>query len=293
MSEERVVVNGSLLTDATCAYTAAFEDFALASNVYASLMVRYTAQFWQVMRRRYEGRPIRVLDVGCNNGAALKLYTSPTMQTQKRKPIEYVGVDLSEVVLTANAPPAKCVVDAVFHHADITDPWVWAEDDFFDVVWYTEVIEHVPPTKALFTLEECYRVTAAGGTLFLATPAPFDDKLVWPDSHDHEFTREETLKMLETSGWRLLDTWGVNTNWVQGGARLRRLHPEGAKLLDTLSRRMSPSFAHVVTQALYPDVCDDLAFFAIKDGPCDTCDALSIKATDKYNLRRHWKAAHG
>lgn len=267
MTERRRVVNGSCLTDATLAQTTSVDKFRMQSTVYPSLLMRYMVQFELVMSHHME-RP-HVLDLGCGNGSAARLYASDVAQGIRRKPIHYLGVDLYEPMLekareetTTSRPSALARVEYV--HADLTEtPWKWVSEGWADVVWYTEAIEHVPPYLALFTLDEAYRVSADGAVMLLSTPAPLTDELVWPDSHDHEFTRREIGAMLQESGWVIEDVWGCGVNWSK--ARHMLSEDETASY-ELLRRRISPPMARAVMQALVPDVCDDLVWLCRKDG---------------------------
>jgi len=262
-------VEGSQLTDATCMTMLDVTKVSLLRTVFASLLCRYTAQAQLVHRRQVrDDGMVHVLDVGCSNGAAAVLYSSQTLETNGRKPIRYVGVDLHDASLAVardvivTSPSRVREVEVVRH--DLTTPWPF-EDDAFDVVWYTETIEHVPAEYATYTLLEAARVTTPGGVMLMSTPAPLGDELVWPDSHDHEFTREEARHMLESTGWQVDDVWGVNVNWTQARKTLRREHPEWFDIYERLRVRIGAGVARAAMQAVLPTICDDLAWLCTKE----------------------------
>jgi len=266
-------VDGSCLTDATCDSMASLATMYVHSTVHMALLARYVAQCELVYRFNTEdtrsgGRPVDVLDVGCNNGAALRLYGSSNFQTQRRRRIRYLGLDLDEAALknaAHNVPSTSYIQSAVFECTDITQPWP-VDDESFDVIWYTEAVEHVPAEAAPHTLREAFRAARPGARMLLSTPAPFDpDVLVWPESHDHEFSREEMRAMIDAAGWRRVDEYGLNTNWTRGRRRLRWSRPEVFELYEVLRRRIGGSLARVAAAALAPEVCDDLVHVCVKD----------------------------
>lgn len=259
------IVNGSCLTDATCSTMASVADMRLFATVYPSLLLRYMAQMEMVFKPQ-DGRPVRVLDVGCGNGAALRLWASKNFSTIARKcGIHYTGVDLFGPALKKarkNCPPVgkSYVMSAEFIDADITQEWDWAPDQHFDVIWYTEVIEHVPVECAQQTLAECAQKIRPGGSMLLATPAPRDGKLVWPQAHQHEFTEGEVRGMLKRTGWTIEDVWGCGVNWSKLRPVLRAQEPLVFDLYEKLRARISGPFARAAMQALLPTFCTDLCY---------------------------------
>lgn len=264
---EKTSVAGSRLTDSTCANMVNLSNIYVQSTVHIALIARYMRQFDLVYSFRDGKRHANVLDVGCNNAAALRMYFSSNFQTPRRRPLSYCGYDLSDKALVdarANVPRSTMLrgVDLRLH--DITERWP-ADDLNFDVIWYTETIEHVPADAALYTLHEAYRVARPGAIMLLSTPAPFDsNKLVWPDSHDHEFSREEMRDMIDRAGWRRVDEYGLNTNWSYGRRRLRELDPELFAIYEKLRGRLGGTIARTMVAALAPDVCDDLVHICVK-----------------------------
>lgn len=261
-------MDGSCLTDATCDNMVTLDKIFVFSTIHVALITRYITQAELVHRSPDRARPVDVLDVGCNNGAALRLYASRNFQTHNRRPINYVGLDLDDRAITkarANVPRGSAVASANFHHVDFTKPWDYLPDSTFDVIWYTEAIEHVPPERAPFTLEEALRVARPGAVMMISTPAPLEPgRLVWPESHDHEFTREELRAMIDSAGWTRVDEYGLNTNWTRGRSRLRSGYPDLFTQYEVLRRRLGGTVARMFTAALVPDICDDLVHICVK-----------------------------
>jgi SAM-dependent methyltransferase len=99
----------------------------------------------------------RVLDLGCGAGRFCAVALEAGAQV--------AGVDIAEAALErarANAPGA----DLRRVEADGTFPF---EDAAFDLVWCSEVLEHVPDTQGF--LSEARRVLTAGGRLLVTTPS--------------------------------------------------------------------------------------------------------------------------
>jgi 2-polyprenyl-3-methyl-5-hydroxy-6-metoxy-1,4-benzoquinol methylase len=104
-----------------------------------------------------EGRPLRVLDVGCGEA---QLTAAVAVEGH-----EVVGLDVAEEPLrrARTREPGldlRCV--APNHEWPLPDA-------HFDVVWAGETIEHVLDTAAW--LSELRRVLRSGGSLLLSTPA--------------------------------------------------------------------------------------------------------------------------
>lgn len=266
--DHHLIVNGSCLTDATCSIMSDFKNMRLFATVYASLLARYMMQAQLVMNVKKKSA-VDVLDVGCGNGAAIRLWASQNFSTIARKVgIRYTGLDMFKPALeeaNKNNPVGKAYIHSCeFVFQDLSKKWSTVKDNSQDIIWFTEVIEHVPVNKAQHTVNECYRVARKYGKMMISTPAPLYDKLVWPEAHTHEFKREETEKMLLKAGWKILDVWGVGVNWSKAKKKLRVENRPAYDMYETLRNRVGPSFAKVAMQALHPEVCDDLCWLCEK-----------------------------
>jgi SAM-dependent methyltransferase len=117
---------------------------------------------WAWERRRAlllaEAKPgERVLDLGCGAGRFIA-----ALQEAGADP---VGVELAEAALERarhNVPGAEL-------HPLAADGAIPLEDATVDLVWCSEVLEHVPDTAGL--LSEVRRVLRTGGRLLVTTPS--------------------------------------------------------------------------------------------------------------------------
>ena len=99
----------------------------------------------------------RVLDLGCGAGRFIA-----ALQDAGADP---VGVEIAEAALERarrNVPGAEL-------HALAADGAIPLEDASVDLVWCSEVLEHVPDTAGL--LSEARRVLRTGGRLLVTTPS--------------------------------------------------------------------------------------------------------------------------
>jgi SAM-dependent methyltransferase len=138
----------------------------------------------------------RVLDLGCGDGLL-----SAAIAAQGA---EVVGADVAEAALARAR--VRCP-EVTFVRVPVDGPLPFA-DASFELVWASEVIEHVADTAAW--LSEVRRVLAPGGTLALTTPAHsrlhvllggverYSDPL---GDHLHLYTRRSLRALLRELGF--------------------------------------------------------------------------------------------
>jgi len=146
----------------------------------------------------------KVLDVGCAGG-----YLGEEIKKMGAK--EVVGIDLSERAIAE----AKKRIDGAFA-IDIQNTAVPFEDGHFDVIIFSEVIEHlIFPEKAL---QELKRVLRADGAIIITTPNllvfsnrmrmlfgvfEYKDFTFFERGHIHFFTVDSLKKAIAQEGFRL------------------------------------------------------------------------------------------
>lgn len=156
---------------------------------------------------------IRALDIGCGEGA----FTASIAQAGG----EVVGV---EVAGAAIARARARHPELEFRRVEI-DAALPFEDGSFELIWASEVIEHVADTARW--LSELRRVLAPGGRLLVTTPAHGRlrvalaglDRLAPPlGDHLHPYTRRSLAQTLTEFGFA-----EVQVRAVAGPPLLRRL----------------------------------------------------------------------
>ncbi len=125
---------------------------------------------------------LKLLDVGCGDGVALYLLQ------QALPELELYGVDPSEEALEV----ARKKIRGVKVEKSTSDSLPF-EDDFFDIVISSDVIEHVDNPELM--LSEMKRVAKAGATLIIGTPIKHS-KVPLDHNHVQEFFTEDFLTMI-------------------------------------------------------------------------------------------------
>ncbi|MGI9484872.1 MAG: class I SAM-dependent methyltransferase [Geminicoccaceae bacterium] len=109
---------------------------------------------------KLEGRGLSVLDVGC--GAGITLRHLATLAPGKIT--RYVGIDRLAERLQPRYRDIEGI-DVAFHNVDLDDPWDFGS---FDVVWCSEVIEHL--TDDFGQIAKMKRAVRPGGKVLITTP---------------------------------------------------------------------------------------------------------------------------
>ena len=109
---------------------------------------------------KLEGRGLSVLDVGCGAGITLRHLATLAPGRITR----YVGIDRQAERLQPRYRDIEGI-DVAFHNVDLDDPWDFGS---FDVVWCSEVIEHL--TDDFGQITKMKRAVRPGGTVLITTP---------------------------------------------------------------------------------------------------------------------------
>jgi len=187
-----------------------------------------------------EHAPGRVLDLGCSPGhLGMALL---------RCGFDVHGLDLNELWLQKYAPGWAEKLQV--RHADIERERIPDNDASYDVVMFTEVLEHIAVTDPQVILGDIHRVLRIGGRLILSTPNVANvgnilalargENIFWPppkfygstDRHNREFTPSELCELLERSGFSTYELGYMNTwsNWHHvTGPEFHYLHGGGAR----------------------------------------------------------------
>lgn len=147
------------------------------------------------------GRPIRILDLGCG-----EIYTMRTLyksfHTKKSDVVQrYIGVDIDDVMLNRVKNQYSSLLEIINGKLivkDITvDPKLRVKDNYFDLIIWFEMIEHVKPEFIPPMFKELHRVLSPNGTMLVSTPNSRGSNAKIPKDHVYEWDYDELIKVME------------------------------------------------------------------------------------------------
>ncbi len=162
------------------------------------------------------GRPIRILDLGCG-----EIYTMRTLyksfQVKKSDVVQrYIGVDIDDIMLGRVKEQYHSLLKAINGKLvvkDITiDNHIPVKDNYFDLIVWFEMIEHVKPEFIPPMFEELHRVLNPDGVLLVSTPNSKGSNAKLPKDHVFEWDYDALVKVMEESSFRVITTRGVCIN---------------------------------------------------------------------------------
>lgn len=212
------------------------------------------AEYFDGSRPRYEYALALALDGG-RRGALLDVGCSPGHLAMALSHAGFIvsGIDLNHLWRVKYAPgwadrlKIRCV--------NLEEEGLPFADRSFDVVMFTEVLEHIAIRDPHAILAECHRVLRTDGRLILSTPNAANvgnivallrgENIFWPpsmfygglDRHNREYTPAELCDLLARSAFRTyeigyMNTWG---NWHHvTGPLFHHLH-DGSARSETLT----------------------------------------------------------
>ena len=182
-------------------------------RLYVSTRIR------QALQQRGRERAARLLDLGCGDGTNL---TWLNEFAESLYGSDYNALRLARA--RARMPNARLFMGNILDYPVV--------DDFFDVVLFNHVIEHIPDDRA--ALETAYRILAPGGLLVLGTPnegswwwqlaykrAP---EIRRTTDHVHFYTAETIGRKMEQAGFKVFEVkhlgwgppdWHLDGQWRQ------------------------------------------------------------------------------
>ena len=187
---------------------------------FLSSVPRYI-RFQKFIEKHSEGSSKEILDVGCSPGhLAISL---------ARMGHTVTGIDLNDEYLV-KYPPAwlKEISRKLWN---IENNRLDFEDERFDYILFTEILEHIAITHPKYILSDLLRLLKPGGILYLTTPNVSNftnllqllrnENIFWDpdifydslDRHNREYTSQDIKKILRDAGinnydLRFFSTWG-------------------------------------------------------------------------------------
>jgi 2-polyprenyl-3-methyl-5-hydroxy-6-metoxy-1,4-benzoquinol methylase len=218
---------------------------ALLDDVHAEVkhLGQKVVEYFETSRPRYEYTLSlaleqdggRVLDVGCSPGHLSMALVKAGFEVQ--------GLDLNQVWLAKYAPgwPERLRIT----HSNLEQDPLPFPSESFDLVIFTEVLEHIAITDPCVILGEIRRVLRPGGRMLLSTPNVANlsnvvaliqgENVFWPpeifygsvDRHNREYTPAELVRLIEKAGFAQYALGYMNTwsNWHHvTGSLFHHLH---------------------------------------------------------------------
>lgn len=148
-------------------------------------------------------RPINILEVGCGHIHFLRTFYKSFIARKTDYINKFVGVDLDEnAVEYVNSRYEKLlnICNARIYNLDITGGLPESLEKCFDLIIYSEVMEHLPKDKVQFVMNELSRVLNRDGVIMFSTPNGSATNSVLPKDHVYEYNITEVQDCIEGAG---------------------------------------------------------------------------------------------
>ncbi len=194
----------------------------------------------QFLKEFYILRQIRkgdvVVDMGCGTAALMeKIYRNGIKAT-------YIGIDCSLPALSKRAHLLEKRDTYALVRADILDTPL--KDDVADVIVLSEVIEHFYPEYQEAVMLECRRVAKPGCKLILTTTISGEKKI---PGHVGEIKYEDALALLESTGWKPIQSFGLYSDDTSVWSDAER------EVYESLRKFYPPQFLKALLCLNYPE----------------------------------------
>ena len=200
-------------------------------NVFLALLDKY-------LPRCKDGRPRRILDLGCGTGTMLQ-YLARYGQAE--------GIDADEGAVRF------CHERGVHQVQQVETMPLPFEDDTFDLVTALDVLEHIDDDRG--TLRELYRITRPGGRIMLSVPAY---RFLWGAQdeislHKRRYVAGEIRERLSEAGFavRRLSYFNTILFAIIAGVRVLRPYRPGSSKLKSDFTMTKPGLANALLARLF------------------------------------------
>jgi len=185
-------------------------------NLLAKGSMRYQINWCDLNRNFYvvdmlgklsKHKKLKILDVGCGKSEIMiSLYRHMLR-------VEYHGIDLNVKDLMNTLQNKKTAETYYLYHLDLTCGLDMFKDEYFDVIFLFDIIEHLPTLgDGELLLKNVLKKLKSTGTIFLTTPnknnADDNKEFVCGSSHKHEYIREQLLEMFRNNNVKVLKEFG-------------------------------------------------------------------------------------
>jgi len=188
-----------------------YNSFEMAQQIRFMICLEWIRQHFQDLARKEKKKRL-IIDLGCSRSFVYQFWRHNCNYFGWPQ-IHYWGVDANykRIEEGRNMFVKKKNDRVVYFLADLACPLRFPAKA--DVVVCMEVIEHLPPRKVLYLLNNVKNALNSTGIAIISSPNPESKgEWVWEnseESHHYEYTWKEARKIFENNGLVILDRTGV------------------------------------------------------------------------------------
>lgn len=228
--------------------------FNPASTSDMSNLFRFTFMA-NAISEKFIGKKPKVLDIGCSKGNFYSFWKS--FQPAKKPTLDYTGLDVRKECIdycSEKYPKMTWLNEDIMYDFPIEQ-----NDQKYDVIIFTEVIEHIPKADALNMMGIIYDLLEPDGLLLLSSPSPkkeIGQMLTNPEAHAFEYSETEIRQIIHDFGFKVLDYTGF---FGRGAYISMNLTPSEKEIWDKAGR-YSGGIRIALMNILRPDLAEGYVF---------------------------------
>lgn len=185
----------------------------------------------------------RVLDIGCGYSDQREMFWRHNLH------VDYVGIDLSFPTLM-NAMKRKSRNPSIYLQVDLKRKRLPVKDKCFDLIIFTESIEHIPRKDGINLVKEAHRILKDDGKMFFGTPDSRYTHGIYDKEHMYEYSYPEIKKILSLQGFNIVEMFGNGIN----AKELKEIMNDDIKKFKKIITRFFPAdFSQFLLGYLYPE----------------------------------------